>query len=111
LRRRPRLCATQDRFSDGSLEGVLDRLLTSAPSTALPAFLLNFADRSRDFLSLWLEACGRADAHDASGGLGDLPEWDLSDLYPAPDAKEFKRDMDWLEEACASFAADYEQAA
>ena len=52
------------------------------------------------------------DAHDTGGagdkGLGDLPEWDLSDLYPAPDAKEFKRDMDWLEEACASFAADYE---
>jgi len=40
--------------------------------------------------------------------FGDLPEWDLSDLYPGPDAKELKRDMDWLEEACRSFAADYE---
>lgn len=40
--------------------------------------------------------------------LGDLPEWDLSDLYESPDAPELKRDMDWLEEACASFAADYE---
>ncbi|QYX58225.1 M3 family oligoendopeptidase [Roseovarius sp. SCSIO 43702] len=40
--------------------------------------------------------------------LGDLPEWDLSDLYTAPDAPELKRDLDWLETACADFAADYE---
>ena len=47
---------------------------------------------------------------DASGGrdLGPLPEWDLSDLYPAPDDPRIERDMAWLEEACASFAADYE---
>ncbi len=49
------------------------------------------------------------DANTAGGkNLGDLPEWDLTDLYTAPDAAEFKRDMDWLEDACASFAADYE---
>ncbi|GGL84196.1 oligoendopeptidase F [Pseudooceanicola nanhaiensis] len=50
------------------------------------------------------------DANASSGGknLGDLPEWDLSDLYTAPDAAEVKRDLDWLEEACRSFAADYE---
>jgi oligoendopeptidase F len=40
--------------------------------------------------------------------LGRLPDWDLSDLYASPDASELKRDMDWLEGACASFAADYE---
>ncbi len=40
--------------------------------------------------------------------FGNLPEWDLTDLYPAPDAPEIKRDWDWLEEACKSFAADYE---
>ncbi|MDT0682849.1 M3 family oligoendopeptidase [Roseicyclus sp. F158] len=40
--------------------------------------------------------------------FGDLPEWDLSDLYPAPDSAEFKRDLDWLEEACRSFAEDFE---
>jgi oligoendopeptidase F len=40
--------------------------------------------------------------------LGRLPDWDLSDLYASPDAPELKRDMDWLEGACASFAADYE---
>ena len=46
----------------------------------------------------------------AVGGkdLGDLPEWDLSDLYTSPDAPEFKRDMAWLEKACADFAATYE---
>ncbi|SFP50932.1 M3 family oligoendopeptidase [Tranquillimonas alkanivorans] len=46
----------------------------------------------------------------AQGGkdLGKLPEWDLTDLYPAPDAPELKRDMDWLEKACADFASDYE---
>ncbi|NNE89455.1 MAG: M3 family oligoendopeptidase [Silicimonas sp.] len=45
---------------------------------------------------------------DGSDKLGDLPEWDLSDLYTSPDAPEFKRDMDWLEQACASFAEDFE---
>ena len=40
--------------------------------------------------------------------FGALPEWDLSDLYTAPDAPEIARDMGWLETACASFAADYE---
>ena len=40
--------------------------------------------------------------------LGNLPEWDLSDLYTSEDAPELKRDLDWLEGACASFAADYE---
>ncbi len=51
------------------------------------------------------------DATSAAGGtgnFGDLPEWDLSDLYPAPDAPEFARDMAWLEKACADFAAKYE---
>ncbi|WP_109467441.1 M3 family oligoendopeptidase [Albibacillus kandeliae] len=50
------------------------------------------------------------DANAGSGnkGLGDLPEWDLTDLYASETAPELKRDLDWLEEACASFAADYE---
>ncbi|MCL3883512.1 M3 family oligoendopeptidase [Marivita sp. GX14005] len=50
------------------------------------------------------------DANATAGGkdLGDLPEWDLTDLYPSDDAAELKRDLDWLEEACRSFAADYE---
>ncbi|WP_424965704.1 M3 family oligoendopeptidase [Dinoroseobacter sp. S375] len=50
------------------------------------------------------------DAAAETGGknLGDLPDWDLSDLYPGEDAAELKRDMDWLEAACRDFAADYE---
>ncbi|TCS65764.1 oligoendopeptidase F [Primorskyibacter sedentarius] len=50
------------------------------------------------------------DANATAGGkdLGNLPDWDLTDLYTAPDAPEIKRDLDWLEQACASFAADYE---
>ncbi|WGW05830.1 M3 family oligoendopeptidase [Tropicibacter oceani] len=50
------------------------------------------------------------DANASAGGkdLGKLPEWDLSDLYASEDAPELKRDLDWLEQACASFAADYE---
>ncbi len=48
------------------------------------------------------------DANSSSGGFGDLPDWDLTDLYPAPDSPEFVRDMAWLETACAAFAVTYE---
>ncbi|HBS48917.1 MAG TPA: oligoendopeptidase F, partial [Rhodobacteraceae bacterium] len=50
------------------------------------------------------------DANAPSGDqpLGDLPEWDLSDLYAGEDAPELKRDLDWLEAECARFASDYE---
>ncbi|MEM8959352.1 MAG: M3 family metallopeptidase, partial [Pseudomonadota bacterium] len=49
------------------------------------------------------------DANTSAGteGLGDLPEWDLSDLYTAPDAPELERDMAWLEQACTDFSRDY----
>ncbi|MBT9383716.1 M3 family oligoendopeptidase [Pseudooceanicola sp. CBS1P-1] len=40
--------------------------------------------------------------------FGNLPEWDLSDLYTSADAPELKRDLDWLETACRSFAEDFE---
>jgi oligoendopeptidase F len=43
-----------------------------------------------------------------SGQFGDLPEWDLSDLYAGAESQAFKDDMDWVEKACAEFAADYE---
>ena len=48
------------------------------------------------------------DANASSGGFGDLPEWDLTDLYPAPDAPEFARDMGWLKQTCSGFSASYE---
>ncbi|WP_299154810.1 M3 family oligoendopeptidase [uncultured Tateyamaria sp.] len=50
------------------------------------------------------------DAATQSGGepLGNLPEWNLDDLYASETAPELKRDLDWLEGACTSFATDYE---
>ena len=50
------------------------------------------------------------DANASSGHneFGDLPEWDLSDLYSGEDAPELERDLIWLETECASFASDYE---
>jgi len=40
--------------------------------------------------------------------FGDLPEWDLSDLYPSTDGPEITRDLAWLEGECGAFAKDYE---
>ena len=49
-----------------------------------------------------------ANATAGGGDLGSLPEWDLTDLYSSPDAREIVRDLEWLEKACADFARDYE---
>ncbi len=49
-----------------------------------------------------------ANAEAKGKDLGQLPEWDLSDLYTAPDAPELAHDLDWLKRECAAFAADYE---
>ena len=40
--------------------------------------------------------------------LGNLPEWNLDDLYTGEDAPELARDLQWLEGECAAFATDYE---
>jgi len=40
--------------------------------------------------------------------FGDLPVWNLDDLYPGQDSEDLARDLDWLETECARFAADYE---
>ncbi|MEP1352566.1 MAG: M3 family oligoendopeptidase [Tateyamaria sp.] len=47
-------------------------------------------------------------ASSGDDSLGNLPEWNLDDLYTGQDAPELKRDLDWLESACTSFADDYE---
>lgn len=47
-------------------------------------------------------------AGSAPGNLGPLPDWDLTDLYPSPDSAEFARDMSWLKQSCAGFAATYQ---
>ncbi len=49
-----------------------------------------------------------ANAVGGSDNLGNLPEWDLSDLYTSEEAPELERDLEWLESECAAFAADYE---
>ena len=49
------------------------------------------------------------DAAAQSGGdFGDLPEWDLSDLYSSETAPELARDLEWLNSACVDFANDFE---
>ncbi|MEM1131269.1 MAG: oligoendopeptidase F, partial [Pseudomonadota bacterium] len=49
-----------------------------------------------------------ANAGGGADDLGNLPEWDLTDLYTSEDAPELTRDLDWLEGECAAFAKDYE---
>ena len=44
----------------------------------------------------------------ATPSLGDLPEWDLSDLYEGLDSPELAADFERVEVACASFARQYE---
>jgi oligoendopeptidase F len=55
----------------------------------------------------------RDTAKDFSGGdggeaLGDLPEWNLSDLYPGMDSPELTGDMERVEAECMAFAGCYE---
>ncbi|MBE0554594.1 MAG: M3 family oligoendopeptidase [Rhodobacteraceae bacterium] len=47
------------------------------------------------------------DARIGGNSLGNLPEWDLTDLYPAPDAPEFARDMADVVAAGAEFETRY----
>jgi oligoendopeptidase F len=52
--------------------------------------------------------------HDVSAGAGqaapygDLPEWDLSDLYESPGCAAYVADLDFVRAEALSFAADYE---
>ena len=43
-----------------------------------------------------------------SSELGQLPDWNLNDLYTSTDAKELISDLSWLEKECDEFAKDYE---
>ena len=49
-----------------------------------------------------------ANAAGGPGALGDLPEWNLDDLYKGDDAPEVARDFDFVETEAAAFAAEYE---
>ncbi len=43
-----------------------------------------------------------------SSELGQLPDWNLNDLYTSTDAQELESDLNWLEKECDKFARDYE---
>lgn len=43
-----------------------------------------------------------------SAELGQLPDWNLNDLYTSTDAKELVNDLNWLEKECDEFAENYE---
>ena len=43
-----------------------------------------------------------------SAELGQLPDWNLNDLYTSIDAKELVNDLNWLEKECDEFAKNYE---
>ena len=43
----------------------------------------------------------------ATAALGDLPDWNLGDLYAGMDAPEFAADLKAMEEECARFSRDY----
>ncbi|HZP71141.1 MAG TPA: oligoendopeptidase F, partial [Pseudolabrys sp.] len=38
---------------------------------------------------------------------GDLPEWNLKDLYPGLDSPEVKRDLEQADKECAAFEQDF----
>ena len=42
------------------------------------------------------------------GAFGDLPEWDLSDLYASEDAQELHADLKQLEKFCSDFSDNYD---
>jgi oligoendopeptidase F len=50
----------------------------------------------------------RDTADAGAGSLGDLPVWDLSDLYAAPDAPEIAADLDRVEAGARDFAGRYQ---
>ena len=47
------------------------------------------------------------DATQQAGAFGDLPEWDLTDLYPSPDAPALTDDMARVGAEVRAFEADY----
>lgn len=50
------------------------------------------------------------DSRDATAGdnMGDLPEWNLNDLYPSTDGPEITKDMQWLGDETPAFSTDYQ---
>ena len=59
------------------------------------------------FVSAYSVLSAVSPAGPAETGLGALPEWNLTDLYPAMDSPEFARDLARAADECARFAADW----
>jgi oligoendopeptidase F len=49
-----------------------------------------------------------ADAASSQQAQSDLPTWDLTDLYPAPDSPAVEADFAWAEQAARAFAAAHQ---
>ena len=50
------------------------------------------------------------DSHDTTAGdFGDLPSWNLNDLYPSSTGEEITKDLKALQSSCKSFASDYKE--
>jgi oligoendopeptidase F len=47
------------------------------------------------------------DARIGSNSFGDLPDWDLTDLYESPDCKALAVDMDFVQTSAANFETRY----
>jgi oligoendopeptidase F len=56
------------------------------------------------------KASGTAAASSQDEELGDMPEWDLSDLYSDPDSKELKNDIESIDKEAGSFQERYQGA-
>jgi len=48
-----------------------------------------------------------AQAQQGHNAFGELPTWNLDDLYSGPDSAELKRDLDWARAEAKAFEADY----
>ncbi|WP_139052120.1 M3 family oligoendopeptidase [Roseibium sp. TrichSKD4] len=53
------------------------------------------------------EIARAADAQETSSSMGELPNWDLTDLYPALDSPEVKDDLKGAEEKAKTFETAY----
>ncbi len=59
------------------------------------------------FFEMMKPVLATAEAANSDEKLGDLPEWNLDDLYPAPDSAEFARDLAKVESDAKAFAAEF----
>jgi oligoendopeptidase F len=77
---------------------------------ALSALFLEYSSHQNGFFMIVSsnKAVAAQSAGPATKSLGSLPEWDLTDLYPAMDAPEVKRDLDRAEAECVEFEKAYQ---